>query len=233
MLKDTYCPIAAAAKILQPKWNIQILRAICLYGVSNFSDIRRLIPDVSPTLVSARLKFLVEYGILEKRYDDHSKVSCYVPTESGMKLKKVLLTLGEWGRNWLDQEASIHAADSGMLLWVLGRKLHTAALPMNDATIQFCLEEDSRVISKDYWYHIENRQQPELADNSLGRDPDLIVISKKTTLAACFMNYTSYQVEISRNKIILDGGQPLQQTFSAWMATSEIGRSAPRKFGLS
>ena len=46
MLKDTYCPIAAAAKILQPKWNIQILRAICLYEVSTFNDIRRLIPNV-------------------------------------------------------------------------------------------------------------------------------------------------------------------------------------------
>ena len=231
MLKDTYCPIAAAAKVLQPKWNIHILRAICLYGVSNFNDIRRLIPDVSPTLVSARLKFLVEHGILEKRRDGHSTNSCYVPTAAGMKLKHVLLTLGEWGREWLDQEASVHAADSGMLLWVLGRKLRTAALPMSDVTVQFCMEDDSQVISKDYWYHIENRQRPELSDNSLGRVPDLIVISKKTTLAACFMNYTSYQVEISSNKIILDGVQALQNTFPAWMAASEIGRSATQRFG--
>ena len=232
MLKDTYCPIAAAARVLQPKWNIQILRSICLYGVSNFNDIRRLIPDVSPTLVSARLKYLVENGILEKRCDEHSKNSCYVPTEAGIKLKHVLLTLGEWGREWLDQEASVHAADSGMLLWVLGRKLHTESLPMNDATIQFCVEEDERVLSKDYWFHIENREQPELADNSLGRDADLIVISKKTTLAACFMNYTSYQVEIARNKIILDGAQPLQNTFPAWMASSEIGKNTMRKISL-
>ena len=232
MLKDTYCPIAAAARVLQPKWNIQILRSICLYGVSNFNDIRRLIPDVSPTLVSARLKYLVENGILEKRCDEHSKNSCYVPTEAGIKLKHVLLTLGEWGREWLDQEASVHSADSGMLLWVLGRKLHTESLPMNDATIQFCVEEDERVLSKDYWFHIENREQPELADNSLGRKPDLIVISKKTTLAACFMNYTSYQVEIARNKIILDGAQPLQNTFPAWMASSEIGKNTMRKISL-
>ena len=143
-----------------------------------------------------------------------------------------MLTLGAWGRDWLDQEASVHAADSGMLLWVLGRKLHTAALPMSDLTIQFCMEEENRVVSKDYWYHIENRRRPELADNSLGRVPDLIVISKKTTLAACFMNYTSYQVEISRNKIILDGAQTLQSTFPAWMASSEIGRSALQRHGL-
>lgn len=232
MLKDTYCPIAAAANVLQPKWNIQILRSICLYGVSNFNDIRRLIPQVSPTLVSARLKYLVENGILERRCDEHASNSCYVPTEVGIKLKHVLLTLGEWGREWLDQEASVHAADSGMLLWVLGRKLRTEALPMNNATIQFCVEEDERVLSKDYWYHIENREQPDLADNSLGRDPDLIVISKKTTLAACFMNYTSYQVEIARNKIILDGAQPLQNTFPAWMASSEIGKNTMRKISL-
>jgi hypothetical protein len=94
------------------------------------------------------------------------------------------------------------------------------------------MEEDSRAISTDYWYHIENRGRPELADNSLGRDPDLIVISKKTTLAACFMNYTSYQVEISRNKIILDGAQTLQCTFPVWMASSEIGRLATDRNSL-
>lgn len=150
-----------------------------------------------------------------------------------MKLKHVLLTLGEWDRESLDQEASVHAADSGMLLWILGRKLQTKALPMNDATIQFCVEEGEREISKDYWYRIKDRQQPELADSGLGHDPDLIVISKKTTVAACFMNYTSYQVEIARNKIILDGSQPLQNTFPAWMASSEIGRNVvkPRYFG--
>ena len=204
-----------------------------MYEVYHFNDTRRLIPDVSPTLVSARLKFLVEHGILAKRCDHHSKLSCYVPTNAGMKLKHVLLTLGEWDREWLDQEASVHAADSGMLLWILGRKLQTEALPMNDATIQFCVEEGEREISKDYWYRIKDRQQPELADSGLGRDPDLIVISKKTTVAACFMNYTSYQVEIARNKIILDGSQPLQNTFPAWMASSEIGRNVvkPRYFG--
>jgi hypothetical protein len=46
------------------------------------------------------------------------------------------------------------------------------------------------------------------------------------------MNYTSYQVEISRNKIILDGAQNLQRTFPVWMASSEIGRSAPERNGL-
>ena len=42
-----------------------------------------------------------------------------------------------------------------------------------------------------------------------------------------------WPVEISSNKIILDGTQPLQNTFPAWMASSEIGRNVvkPRYFG--
>ena len=99
LLSDCCC-----SWVLQPKWNIQILRAICLYEVYHFNDIRRLIPDVSPTLVSARLKFLVEHGILEKQCDDRSNINLYVPTDAGMKLKHVLLTLGEWGRKWLDKK---------------------------------------------------------------------------------------------------------------------------------
>jgi hypothetical protein len=46
------------------------------------------------------------------------------------------------------------------------------------------------------------------------------------------MNYTSYQVEISRNKIILDGAQTLQCTFPVWMASSEIGRLATDRNSL-
>ena len=232
MLKNIYCPIAAAAKILQPKWNIEILRSICLYEVHNFNDIRRLIPNVSPTLVSNRLKFLVEYGILEKRFDDHSKSSLYVPTEAGKKLKQVLLTLGEWGREWLDQEASVHASDSGMLLWVMGHKLNTEALPTDNATLHFSLKNEESLDEKNYWFHIQDRQKPELSDRSFGCASDLIIITTRATLAACFMNYTSYQAEIACNEIILEGDEILKNTFPAWMATSEIGRNTMSKISL-
>lgn len=48
MTKDVYCPIVATTHIVQPKWNIQILRAICLYDFGSFNDIRQSLPHVSP-----------------------------------------------------------------------------------------------------------------------------------------------------------------------------------------
>ena len=51
--------------------------------------------------------------------------------------------MGDWGRLWLDQEASVHAAGGNMLLWVLGQNLNTRAIPKDDVALQFCLEDEA------------------------------------------------------------------------------------------
>ena len=42
-----------------------------------------------------------------------------------------------------------------------------------------------------------------LTENRLSRDTSFMVVSNKLTLAACFMNYKSYQTEVKRNNILL------------------------------
>ena len=224
MLKDTYCPIAAAAKILQPKWNIQILRSVCLYDLTTFNDIRRLLPNVSPTLLSQRLKFLIENGVIEKRECDRSPAQYYCPTDAGKKITKVLFAMGEWGREWLDQEASVHSADSAMLLWILSQKINLNFLPSDTAVLHFCLNERTGNEAQDYYILLNKHQKPELTDNNLGHEPNLVIVTEKSILAACYMNYTSYASELKKQTIILEGDYKLQKSFVNWMATSELGR---------
>jgi DNA-binding HxlR family transcriptional regulator len=232
MLKDTYCPITAAAKILQPKWNIQILRSVCLYDLTTFNDIRRLLPNVSPTLLSQRLKFLIEYGVIEKRECDRSNAQYYHPTDAGKKLTKVLIAMGEWGRGWLDQEASVHAADGAMLLWILGQKINANVMPKSAAVLHFCLDESRENGAHDYFIMFDDDQKPELTDNNFGYEPDLVILAKKSTLAACYMNYTTYATELKKQTIVLEGDYKLQKSFTNWMATSELGRANARLTAL-
>ena len=132
----------------------------------------------------------------------------------------------DWGRLWLDQEASVHAVDRNMLLRVHGQSLNTWAIPTEDLARLFFLEDKALDHPKDYWLLRDDKKKPLLTENSLSRDTDFMVVSNKSTLAACFMNYKSYQTEVKRNNIVLKGAFVLETTSPSWMATSEIGRGS-------
>ncbi len=60
-----YCPLAMASEILCNRWTILVLREL-LFGSTNFNDISRGVPRMSRTLLSKRLKELVQIGVIDK-----------------------------------------------------------------------------------------------------------------------------------------------------------------------
>lgn len=61
-----YCPVAKAAEILTERWTLLVLREI-LSGSRRFNDLRKGVPLMSPTLLSKRLKFLLDTGVIKRR----------------------------------------------------------------------------------------------------------------------------------------------------------------------
>lgn len=61
-----FCPVAKAAEILSEKWTMLILRDL-FGGSRHFNELRRGVPLMSPSLLSTRLKRLVEVGVIERR----------------------------------------------------------------------------------------------------------------------------------------------------------------------
>jgi len=57
-----YCPIAAGAECLADRWTLLILREM-MVGAHRFNDIHRGIPRISRTLLSQRLRTLVNGGL--------------------------------------------------------------------------------------------------------------------------------------------------------------------------
>jgi len=93
--KDT-CAIAAALSVVGDPWTLLILRDAFL-GVRRFEEFRRRL-GVARSVLSARLKKLVEYGILETGSDDPSLGRRpYVLTQRGADLFPILLSLKAWG----------------------------------------------------------------------------------------------------------------------------------------
>lgn len=104
----TPCPIARSLGRVGEWWSILILRD-AFHGLSKFDEFQQSL-GLSPTLLTRRLKFLVESGILYKqRYQTRPVRYQYLLTERGKDFFPVLVTLFQWGNTHLSEGA--HSAE--------------------------------------------------------------------------------------------------------------------------
>jgi len=90
------CSVARSLEVVGEKWALLVVREVFL-GNRRFDEMVRRIGAPRDTL-AARLRTLVEGGILERRqYSDHPARYEYFLTEAGLDLYPVIVTLREWG----------------------------------------------------------------------------------------------------------------------------------------
>ncbi|MCX2183731.1 helix-turn-helix domain-containing protein [Streptomyces sp. SKN60] len=98
------CSIADTLALVGEKYSFLVLREISL-GVRRFDRIARN-TGAPRDILTARLKRLVEAGVLEKvAYSERPKRYEYRATPSGEELAPVLLTLMAWGDRHLNPDA--------------------------------------------------------------------------------------------------------------------------------
>ncbi|MFI5606568.1 winged helix-turn-helix transcriptional regulator [Amycolatopsis sp. NPDC051903] len=96
------CSIADALEVVGERWSLLALREILL-GERRFNQIADN-TGASRDILAARLRKLVDAGVLEKRqYEDHPPRFEYLPTESARALQPVLLGLMQWGDRYVHQ----------------------------------------------------------------------------------------------------------------------------------
>lgn len=101
------CHLAKAIEILGDRWTLLILRG-ALFGVRRFDDFQKEL-NIPRTVLSGRLKKLVENGILTKNaYKEDGKRARpeYLLTEAGEALRPVLMGLNLWGDVWASDGAA-------------------------------------------------------------------------------------------------------------------------------
>ncbi len=97
-----YCPIAGMLNIVGDRWVWLIIRE-AFYGATRFSEFERNI-GLAKNLLSDRLSFLVEEGILEKtNVSDVGTRFAYSLTDKGASLGTVMIAMFQWGNAHLYQ----------------------------------------------------------------------------------------------------------------------------------
>jgi DNA-binding HxlR family transcriptional regulator len=91
------CPIAASLELVGERWALLVVREVAM-GAHRYGEI--VAGTGAPRdRIAARLKALVEAGVLEKqRYQEHPERFEYHLTDSGRDLLPVLDALLGWGR---------------------------------------------------------------------------------------------------------------------------------------
>lgn len=95
------CSIARTLDIVGEKWTLLVLRE-AFYGVRRFADFRRAL-GCAPNLLSARLRTLVDEGVLsqEPYREPGNRVRFeYRLTAKGLELFPALVALMQWGDRW-------------------------------------------------------------------------------------------------------------------------------------
>jgi DNA-binding HxlR family transcriptional regulator len=60
------CPISMAASVLCERWTLQIVREM-FFGSTRYSEIQKFIPNISPSLLRNRLRFLEDQGLVVRK----------------------------------------------------------------------------------------------------------------------------------------------------------------------
>ncbi len=125
-----FCPVAMAAEILGSRWTLNVIREL-IGGSTRFNDLRRGLPQMSPALLSKRLKELEAQGIVQrvpsKREPD---VMEYHLTPAGQELGPIVEAIGVWGHRWTETKPQLDNLDVGLLMWDMRRSLKVGELPL-------------------------------------------------------------------------------------------------------
>lgn len=95
-----YCPVEVAMEILGGKWTAVIL-AHLKESPRRFSELRRLMPDISEKMLTQRLRAMEAEGIVSRVVlaDTPPHVE-YDLTDAGRSLGPALQSLYDWGDQW-------------------------------------------------------------------------------------------------------------------------------------
>ena len=98
---DDSCPLYRAETVIGEKWTALILRELFRQGTRRFQDFIAAPTGIPPNTLSARLKRLVDQGVVERRlYSDHPPRYEYVLTKKGRALGPILEAMKTWGERY-------------------------------------------------------------------------------------------------------------------------------------
>ena len=118
------CPVNLTLEVMGDRWSLIVIRDVMFGNRRHFRELlTRSEEGIASNILAARLKLLLEQGLLTKADDPtHKQKAIYSLTEKSIQLVPVFAEIGAWGRRFLpvSEELSIRAQlleEGGRPLW--------------------------------------------------------------------------------------------------------------------
>lgn len=177
---------------------------------------------MSPTLLSKRLKELVEAGVITAIPGGRPGPAEYKLTKAGEDLREIIMSLGTWGQLWVESSLSLKNLDPSLLMWDMRRNLTPEPLPPRRCTVKFTYPE-LRAARNSWWLVVDNGQV-DLCEVDPGYDVDLYVGSSLRSMTAVWMGHSTLKAEIDAGNIELTGDKAIARSMHAWLGLSPFAK---------
>ena len=205
-----YCPIARAAEIFAERWTPLIIRNLFL-ECETFTEIREGAPGIPKSILSRRLRMLIDEGVVETRPNPSGRGSTYRLTAMGRELVDVCFALGNWGAKWL--ELGPMDLDTRVVLWSMARLIDRTQIPEPRIVIRFDVS-DARPENQ-FWLVIE-REAVEVCFRNPGFEERLVITTTANWLARWHMGHISLADAQERRLIDVAGPPTLVRAMASW-----------------
>lgn len=218
-----FCPIAKAAEILSERWTLLLLRDLLL-GSRHFNEIRRGVPQMSPTLLSKRPQTLQEHGIVSREACADGHGWEYRITPAGEELKPLIEFLGHWGQRWVRSTLVRDDLDPGVLMWFIHRHFAKEHLPSRRVVIHL---EFSDVRRMKRWWIVVEPDDVDLCLEDPGHDVDINLVTDLRTLTQIYLGDLLFSDAVSSRAMKVEGPAQLTRTMPRWFARSKFADTRP------
>ena len=98
------CPMRKTLELISGKWRTHIIYELCKKPTCRFGELKKLLPNITNTMLTSTLRDLEEYGIVHReQFNEIPPHVEYSLTEKGKALLPAFLELAKWGENYLEK----------------------------------------------------------------------------------------------------------------------------------
>jgi len=217
-----FCPVAKATEVLGEKWTPLIIRELITDNQS-FNDLRKGVPLMSPSLLSARLKTLERAGVVERSKTDAGVI--YSLTEAGGELAPVIEQLGVWGQRWARSDMSKKDLDPSLLMWDAHRRIDTSYFPEGRSVLRFEFVDYPAKLR--LWWLVVTDGEVDICLKDPGYEVTLYIQSTLKSMTQVWMGDIS-TAKAKRDKLLLlKGDARLKNSMSSWIGCSSLAGIKP------
>ena len=219
-----FCPIAKAAEVLGERWTHLVVRELGA-GSDTFNDLRKGVPLMSPSLLSARLKSLERNGIITRK--EKQGAVRYSLTKAGEELLPIIFELGTWGHRWVRSDLAKKDLDPSLLVWDIHRNLDTGFFSGTRTVIKIVFTDYTSRFR--YWWLVIKGDEVDVCLKDPGYEVDVTISSKLKILTAVWMGDSTIMKAMREKDVEVNGPSHLRKNIAAWLGASYYADVKPAR----